>query len=146
MISLAEILMGRVEFNNLPADLQANCTTLLDRINQVRTAYGKPMTVNSGYRTPEINEATANAAAHSWHLKCAAVDIGDADGALWAWVLDNLELMQSIGLWCEDKRWCPTWTHFQIFPSKSGHRIFVPSSAPAKAPDVWDGTYDHSFD
>lgn len=145
-ISLQELLMGRADYNSLAADIQGNLMTLLERINKVRDAYAVPMIVNSGLRTPEINAATPNAAPNSWHMKGAAVDIKDTDGALWAWCLDNLALLKELGLWLEDKKWTPTWTHFQIYPPKSGHRIFVPSSAPPSAPDAWSGDYDHQFD
>jgi len=145
-ISMQEILMGRAQFQDLPKDYQDNLMDLLEKINKVRDAYGKPMIVNSGYRTPAINEATANSGKNSWHMKCAAVDISDIDGSLWKWTINNLDLMKELGLWMEDKRWTPTWTHYQIYAPNSGHRIFIPNSNPASAPQTWDGQYDHQFD
>lgn len=148
MISMDELLMGRAKLEDLSPEIQANLNLLLERINKVRTAWGKPMHVNSGLRL--VGQQPANAAAKSNHLVGLAVDIGDdADGTLWQWVLANLQLMQNIGLWFEDPRWTHNmgnWVHFQVVPPKSGKRIYVPSSAPASAPDVWDGQYDKKFD
>lgn len=118
---------------------------LLERINKIRDQYNVPMIVNSGYRTPAINDATANSGQNSWHLKCAAVDIADADCKLWNWVVQNLQLCKDLGLWMEHKCWTPTWTHFQIYPPGSDHRIFVPSSKAAPAPHIWNGIYDSKY-
>lgn len=149
MISLQEILKGRAELKDLPKDTQDNLMTLLERINKLRTAYGKPMKVNDGFRNPK--DTPKNGSTTSWHLRGAAIDIDDDDaGTLWNWVKDNLQLLKNIGLWIEDPRWTHgkvgTWMHFQIYPPKSKKRIFVPSSAPASAPDIWDGKYDKSLD
>lgn len=146
MISLKELLMGRAEFKDLPKDVQDNIMTLLERINKIRTAYGKPMLVSSGYRTPESNDATANAAKASNHLIGAAVDIADKDVKLWNFVVQNLQLCKDTGLWLEDKRWTPNWVHFQIFPPKSGKRIYRPSMKPALDEKVWSGKYDNKYD
>ena len=123
-----------------------NLDKLLAVMNQVRIAYGIPMRVNSGWRPPSINEATSNAAKGSNHLWGLAVDIADVDGAVWKWVLLNLPLMQKLGIYFEDKRWTPTWVHCQCVPPGSKRRIYVPSAAPAQAPTIWNGQYDHKFD
>lgn len=145
-ITKEEILMGRAVESELPEDLQQNLQILWEKISEVRLAYGKSMIVASGYRTPAINEATANSGKNSWHMKCAAVDIRDTTGDLWSWVMDNLQLMKDLGLYMEDRRHTSTWVHFQIYPPKSGHRIFLPSSKPAPSPNLWDGKYDKNFD
>lgn len=148
-ISLAEILMGRVQFSELPKEHQDNLMDLFERINKVRNAYGKPMKVNDGYRRPQ--DAPKNGAAASNHFKGAAIDIDDDDTLyMWNWVKNNLQLMKDIGLWMEDPRWTHgkvgTWMHFQLYPPKSGKRIYIPSTAPASAPDIWDGKYDSKYD
>lgn len=149
MISMDEILKGRAKLEDLPQDVQNNLAVLLERINKVRAIYGKPMKVNDGLRRP--TDQPKNAATHSNHLIGAAIDIDDDDSLfMWNWVKQNLKLMQEIGLWMEDPRWTHgsvgTWMHFQIFPPKSGKRIYVPSTAPASAPGMWDGKYDSTFD
>jgi hypothetical protein len=148
MISLKEILMGRVEFKDLPKEHQDNLMTLLERINKVRTAYGKPMKVNDGYRRPQ--DKPTNGSATSWHYKGAAIDIDDNDAGDFAkWCIANLQLMKDVGLWLEDPKWtngCGSWVHFQIYPPKSGKRVFIPSSKPPCNAKIWDGKYDPSLD
>lgn len=149
MISMDELLMGRQKFNDLTDEQKKNAKILLDRINQVRAAYGKPMKVNDGIR--RVQDTPPNGAKASKHLIGAAVDIDDDDTLfMWKWCLANLELLKKIGLYMEDPRWTHgkvgTWMHFQIVPPASGKRIFVPSTAPASAPDIWDGKYDKKFD
>jgi hypothetical protein len=148
MISLKELLLNRVEFKDLPKEHQDNLNTLLERINKVRAVYGKPMKVNDGYR--RLQDTPKNGSATSWHYKGAAVDIDDNDAGDFAkWVVKNLKLMQEVGLWIEDVRWtngCGSWVHFQIYPPKSGKRVFIPSTKPACNPKIWDGKYDPIFD
>lgn len=149
MIIMSEILQGRAELGDLKGETLENIIILFERINKLRTAYGKPMKVNDGYRRPV--DTPKNGAKLSKHLIGAAIDIDDdEEGTLWKWTLENLQLLQEIGLWIEDPRWTHgkvgTWMHFQILPPKSGKRIFIPSTAPASAPDIWDGKYDSSLD
>jgi hypothetical protein len=145
-ISMEEILMGRAELKDLPQDIQDNLNDLLPRLNVIRTAYGKPLTVNSGLRRQSDNDATANAAKSSSHLVGMAVDLKDTTNEFWTWCVANLELIQAQGLYLEDRRWTPTWVHLSTRPPGSGKRIFVPSSAPAIAPKLWSGVYDRKFD
>ena len=148
MISKDELLKGRDA--QYPSDYTQEISDNLDRLlapmNQIRTAWARPMTVTSGWRPPSINAATPGAATHSKHMEGLACDIADPDGSLMAWVLSNLSLMQTLGIYFEDFRWTPNWVHFQLGPPASGKRIFVPSSAPALAPSRWDGEYDHQYD
>ena len=148
MLAKSELLMGRdVQYpNDYTQEISDNLDKLLISMNQVRTAWATPMIVNSGWRPPSINAATPGAAKASKHMIGLAVDIADPDGKLWTWVLQNLDLMQQLGLYFEDKRWTPNWVHFQLGAPGSGKRIFVPSSAPASAPDAWDGQYDNKYD
>lgn len=149
MITMKEILMGRQTFDQLSPEQQKNATELLRRINLVRAKYGKPMKVNDGVR--RLQDQPKNAATKSNHLIGAAIDIDDDDTLfMWKWCLENLDYLQEVGLWMEDPRWTHgkigTWMHFQIFPPKSGKRIYIPSTAPASAPDIWDGHYDSKYD
>lgn len=105
---------------------QLNIDVLLERMNKLRTAYGKPMIVTSGLRSREDQIRINSHAPNSNHTKGAAVDILDTDGTLKIWVLKNVERLEAIGLWCEDFRYTPNWVHFQIFAPPSQHRFFVP--------------------
>jgi len=148
MISMNELTMGRDKTH--PQDftkaVQQNLKVLLEKINIIRESYGKPMTVNSGWRPASINVATPGAAKTSKHIVGLAVDIADADCALWKWCLQNLDLIQELGLYLEDKRYTKTWVHFGIGAPTSGKRIFKPSSAAPPAPSLWDGKYDPKYD
>lgn len=148
MITKDELLMGRdKQFpDDYTQEISDNLDKLLIAINEVRKAYGQPMIVNSGWRPKNINESTPNAAKGSKHLNGLAVDIRDITGNLWSWCLLNLELLQSYDVYLEDRRYTPTWVHFQIVAPLSGKRIFVPSSNPPAAPEKWTGIYDKKFD
>ena len=147
-ISKEELLKGRdTEYaSDYTQEISDNLDKLLIPMNQIRNEWGQPMIVDSGWRPPSINAATPGAAAHSKHMIGLAVDIADPDGKLMEWVLANLSLMKELDIYFEDFRYTPSWVHFQLGAPASGHRIFVPSSAPAGAPDRWDGEYDHSMD
>jgi hypothetical protein len=149
MISLKEILMGRVEFKDLPPEHQSNIMILLERINKIRSAYGKPMKVNDGYRRPQ--DKPKNGATQSTHFRGAGIDIDDDDaGTLWKWVFANRKLLKEVGLWCEHPSWthCDgmSWLHFQIVPPGSGKRFYVPSTRPNPNPSFWDGKYEAELD
>lgn len=148
MISKDELLKGRDQQypDDYTQEISDNLDKLLIPMNQIRTAWGNPMVVDSGWRPPSINAATPGAALHSKHMLGLAVDISDENGSLWAWVLQNLDLMKQFGIFFEDKRWTPTWTHFQLGAPASGKRIFVPNTSRPMAPNDWDGKYSKEFD
>lgn len=62
--------------DNTPTpEVERNLTALVDNIlDGVREIYGKPITVNSGYRCPELNKAVGGSAT-SDHAKGFAADI-----------------------------------------------------------------------
>jgi hypothetical protein len=149
MITMDEILMGRAKFDELSLEIQANLTELHRRINLLRDKIARPLKVNDGLRRLGIDKPK-NGAAKSKHYLGQAIDLDDDDSAwLWNWCRDNLHFLAEIGLWMEDPRWTHgngTWMHFQIVPPGSGKRIFIPSTKPASAPNLWDGKYDKSLD
>ncbi len=137
MIDAAAFWKGRdIQYaNELTEDIRANAEITVAKVNELLALAGRSAdSVASGWRPGAVNEATANAASNSKHLTGQAVDIVDADRSLATWVADNLDSLTKFELWCEDFRWTPTWVHFQIVPPHSGHRIYIPSMAPAKDP------------
>jgi len=102
----------------------ANLAILLERMNKVRAAYGKPMKVTSGLRSTADQQRINPSAPKSKHLMGAACDIADKDAALYNWCRANESLLAEIGLWMEERQ--GGWQHFQIFPPKSGRRFFNP--------------------
>jgi len=134
MISEKEILKN-VKLDDMPAEHQANFKILHEKINKIRDLYGKPMTVTSGYRSKEDQiriyaqkgiTDLSKIPMGSQHLKGAAVDIYDPKKEMQAWVLQNVKVLEEVGLWCEDFSATKNWIHFQIFPPKSGKRFFMP--------------------
>jgi uncharacterized protein YcbK (DUF882 family) len=135
MISLKELLNNKYKFTELPKEHQKNLKILLEKINQVRLLYGKPMIVTSGYRSIEdhmrIYESKgitdkSKIPMKSKHLIGAACDIADSKKELQTWVLNNLPKIEAIGLWMEDFNYTPNWVHFQILPPQSNKRFFIP--------------------
>lgn len=127
MISLKELNPHKYP---VTPEIASNLAILLDRLNLVRIAYNKPMTVTSGLRSLEqqkslISQGKSNAT-HSKHLYGQAADILDESGVLKAWANDNLKLIEEIGLWLESFDHTPNWVHFQIVSPKSGNRFFIP--------------------
>ncbi len=111
-------------------EIEENLDILLKRLNVVRAAFGKPMSVTSGLRDMAKQEQLINLgksnAVHSKHLYGQAADIYDPEQKLQTWCYDNVERLEAIGLWCEAFKATPTWVHFQIVPPRSGHRFFAP--------------------
>jgi hypothetical protein len=125
MISLSEL-----NSHNVPTtpEIDSNLQMLLDKINVVRSNWGKPMTVTSGLRSQADQQRINPKATHSNHLMGLAVDIYDPDGELKQWVLDNLDSLTDF--WFEDFRYTSDWVHFQIVPYGSWvtgkTRFFIP--------------------
>lgn len=62
-------------YNTPTPEVERNLTALVENVlDPLRTIYGKPITVNSGYRCPELNKAVGGSAT-SDHVKGFAADI-----------------------------------------------------------------------
>ena len=91
----------RLGIDNTP-DEQAleNLKTLCEKVLQpVREHFGKSVTVNSGYRSPESNAAIGGSSKTSDHMRGMAADIeivGVANADLAQWIMDNLDYTQLI--------------------------------------------------
>ncbi len=131
MIMEREILNGQ----ECPEEFKENLLELLIKINKVRDAFGREMTVSSGFRSKRKHLAIYRKKGitdpkkipmKSRHLTCQAVDIFDPQKKLQKWVKDNILLVEQIGLWVEDFSSTPDWIHFQTIPPLSGKRFFFP--------------------
>lgn len=101
-----------------------NLAILLECINKVRKAYGKPMYVTSGLRS-QADQARINPSApKSKHLTGQAVDISDSVGELYHFLKSNPKVLEDAKLWCEEGT--DGWVHFQCTPPKSARRWFLP--------------------
>lgn len=123
-------MITREELNphnySLTSIQQANFDKLYEAMNAFRAVYGKPMIVNSGVRSEFDQQRINPKAPGSAHVRAAACDISDADNGVWGFCMANMELLERLGLYLEDKRSTPRWVHFQVCPPKSGHRVFIP--------------------
>lgn len=110
--------------------VEKNFKVLLERMNEVRQAYGKPMIVTSGLRSDEkqaeLIAQGKSTAKFSKHLAGAACDIYDPKKELAHWCLTNEDILKRIGLWCEHPDYTSNWVHFQIMAPGSGKRFFIP--------------------
>lgn len=133
MIQFSEIVSGPIS-----AEHQKNVIILLEKINKLREAYGKPLKVTSGYRSLQKHLAIYKAKGitdqskipmQSNHLKGLAVDVVPVEDSiqhLQEWIMANESLMSDIGLWFEDFSATKTWVHAQVVAPKSGKRFFMP--------------------
>ncbi len=141
MLSLKEIIHADIAPEALDPDKLANQQDLLDKINKVRTAWNKPMTVTSGIRTLADHlriyaqkgiTDQSKIPMKSKHLEnmtsAAAVDIADPGLVITQWLKDNPDILEDADLYCEDGN--SNWIHFQNKPFGSykagGTRWFKP--------------------
>jgi zinc D-Ala-D-Ala carboxypeptidase len=61
----------------------------------LRDHVGKPIKINSGYRSPALNKAIGGSTT-SQHCKGEAMDLDLHDKALFVWIIDNLDFDQAI--------------------------------------------------
>lgn len=131
------IILKELNPKNFPTtpEIDSNLVELLEKINKIRTLWGKPMICTSGLRSMEdhlriykdkgITDQSKIPMA-SKHLYGQACDISDPKGELAKWCHENIKHLEEIGLWCEATESTPTWVHFQILPPKSNNRFFKP--------------------
>lgn len=123
MITRKEVLMGRDKDHPLTPAQEDNLGRLLTALNIVRRAYGKPLTVSSGYRPAAIN-ANVGGAKRSAHMTCEACDFSDPNKEFATWCMANIDVLVRAGLYLEHPDYTKNWVHLQIRPTKN--RIFIP--------------------
>lgn len=127
------------DIDSAPAEHIGNLHYLLDAMNTLEKAYGKPFKVTSGYRTMkdhvriyrEINAKRKEQKKtpfviplKSNHLIGLAADIFDPKQDLKLWVSENLHFCEDLNLYMERFDQCPNWIHFQRVAPASGNRFF----------------------
>ena len=136
-LTLEQYLMGR---GPVTPDLARNAEDLLRRMNVLLVYFfvdyprDAGFDLSSGYRPPEINQATPGAAKNSQHMKCNAADVRDRDRRKFArWCLSRLDLLadRTIDLYMEHPGatdGANPWVHLQRVPPASGSRVFIPTA------------------
>lgn len=100
-------------------NLKLLCENVLEYI---RVRFGKPITVNSGYRGPALNKAIGGAK-NSQHMTGQAADIeiiGVDNKVLFNWIKDNVEFDQLILEYYKEGVPDSGWVH--VSWNKAGNR------------------------
>lgn len=114
--TLDELCVTKSGLSNVPNAMQVNALKLLvEKVLQpVRTLYGKPITVNSGFRSQAVNKE-AGGVMSSQHLKGEAADLDcDDNKQLFELIRDNFTFDQLIN----EKNY--SWIHVSY--KKNGNR------------------------
>lgn len=107
--------------DNTPTpEIKANLERLVDKVlDGLREIYGKPITVNSGYRCPELNKAVGGSKT-SDHMNGFAVDITASskkeNAILFQIIKDNFDFDQLI--WEKGNSEYPDWVHVSYNPNR----------------------------
>ena len=84
--------------NTPPSGVTLALTTLIEKLlDPIREAWGGPITVNSGYRSPALNKAVGGVAT-SQHQKGEAADLNAGDPAKNRQLFDKIVEMQKANL------------------------------------------------
>lgn len=97
--------------NNIDPDSLYNIILLVKKVlDPAREAYGAPIRVNSGYRSPEVNShKDVRGSKTSQHLTGEAADITCSDNMKLFKILIDMEFDQLIYEHGDDKQ--PSWIH-----------------------------------
>tara|TARA_R100001129_G_scaffold53690_1_gene36854 strand:- start:228 stop:707 length:480 start_codon:yes stop_codon:yes gene_type:complete len=120
-LSLAEVTKSitakRLGINNVPDDewIVENLKSIAEHIFQpLRNAFGCPIYVSSGYRSPELNRAIGGSL-RSQHMEGRALDL-DADvygkctnSEIFNWIRENVEFDQMVWEFGDSDN--PDWVH-----------------------------------
>ena len=105
----------RLGLDNTPSDYEySNMQLLANKIFEpLREYIGKPIKINSFYRSPELNKAIGGST-KSQHCQGRAMDIDDTFGhatnaEMYNWIKENLNFDQMIWEFGDDDN--PAWVH-----------------------------------
>ena len=110
--------------SEIDAVTKRNAEDLRDKINAL--GYGPAMYGSSFLRDIETQKRINPKAMGSAHLYGCALDIKDPDGKLAKWLKKNEKKLIECGLWMEDPKYTPGWSHLQSIRPASGNRYFIP--------------------
>lgn len=105
---------ARLKIDNTPsAEVLANMKLVAEKcFEPLREWYGKPIKINSFYRSPELNKAVKGAK-NSDHVKGMAIDIDAGSNSenlkLFNWLKENAEFKQLIHEYGDKNG--PEWVH-----------------------------------
>lgn len=123
-VKMDELLKGK-KLEDQPSDVRDNLKILLEKMNKIRDAYGKPMIVTSGLRTMDDHLAIyarkgitdkSKIPMKSHHLFGRACDVSDPKKELQEWCKVNESFLKDLGIFMESFDITTNWVHFQIVP------------------------------
>lgn len=114
-LTYSKTAINRGIVNTPDKDVEANLLRLIEFLNPLREAWGKPIVVNSGYRCKELNRIVGGVAT-SAHLTGNAVDIRIQPG-LKKFLIDYLKDKKFDQ--CIDEN---NWIHLGLFDNKGRQR------------------------
>lgn len=132
--------MGRdaIYPDELTPDIKGNAEKTIEKVNALLAILeeeGLPLEknkqgsiVNSGWRPPQINGQTKNAAPKSKHMTGQACDLYDPEGDIDTFLMSGIgqAKLAELGLWMEHPSATKGWSHVQTVAPRSGHRTFYP--------------------
>lgn len=109
---------NKLNINNVPNDPEVldNLDYTMDRLDEIRAAYGKPIIINSGFRCKALNNAVGGVK-DSYHQSGLAVDIR-WDSDLLNFLINNCQFDKLIR---EHSR-TATWIHLQFKRERNEER------------------------
>ena len=141
-LELAEVIRSstakRLGIKNEPTAIHLNNLKILaEKIFQpIRSHFGRPIFISSGYRSAALNKATPGASTTSQHSSGEAIDI-DMDGTsitnaqIFNFIKDNLDFDQLI--WEFGTKSNPDWVHVSYESTgKQRKQILVASKVGGK--------------
>jgi hypothetical protein len=109
----------RLKIDNIPSsEVLANMKLVAEKcFEPLREWYGKPIIINSFYRSPALNKAVKGAK-NSDHVKGMAIDLDTGSNSenlkLFHWLKDNVEFKQLIHEYGDKSG--PEWVHISYDP------------------------------
>lgn len=119
LITQENYLKGRDKKYPIDSDQERNMNVIIQKANALLDRFGEYRACTSGYRPAELNSAVVGASKTSKHIRCLAIDLEDIDGRLKKFILDNVQILEELGLWMEDPEKTKTWVHIQSIPFNS---------------------------
>lgn len=124
----------RIQFaSEFTEDINNNAIKLLGLVNQLLNDLGiETADVTSGWRPPQINNKTTNAAKKSFHMLGMAVDVlDDKNQNLAKLIASRPDLLKKYGLWLESpqstKGQNTNWIHLDYgIRTDRPSRVFLP--------------------
>lgn len=136
--SFAELTKTQVRTSNVPDSDQRAALAYLARtiLEPLRAHFGKPVVINSGFRSPEVNAAVGSKPT-SQHTKGEAADIeipGVPHGEVLRYIVANLPYDQLIAeFWSEDDP-AAGWVH--VSAVEGGRRQILTINSKGTVPGM----------